>query len=452
MSFLEIQHPAYGHGRILKQRNGGFEMLVQFETAIRWVRRSEAVFLNPPPGSLPVQRPVTPRTRDEAFKARQIVEALRFGIAPMDAVERITFGRDREIAGFRRWLDEEDGVLLLEGEYGVGKTHLLEHLSMLALRENFAVSRVSVDAAETTFDKPKQVYRSIIENLRYLSATPERDLLGFRAFLTTALEANRNDAWLAKHEYFDALRQNLDDEDVWVWIEGKGDIRPRTQNVDFYQGYFYDEDGSWVKYPPMYQVPLSANLYTWLLSSLGWLAREVLGLKGLLVFFDEAEAFPAASTMVREARAVNYVSALLRVAQNDPALLGRPRNSRLEYHAYTEHIPFSFARPSGLRLVFAFADLDVLSSRVPMTEHLPAIVIEALEARALKIAIHDMCEMYRTAYGIDRRIEHDLIRRALNKVEDGSNTRRFVKACMEACDLWRSDPRLLVAELELVHD
>ena len=64
-------------------------------------------------------------------------------------------------------------------------------------------------------------------------------------------------------------------EDLWDWIEAR---ESRAKPWGFFS-----------LLPGLYDYSTAANIYCYLLSSLGWASREVLGLKGLLLVFDEAE-------------------------------------------------------------------------------------------------------------------------------------------------------------------
>ncbi|MBO3757598.1 MAG: DUF2791 family P-loop domain-containing protein, partial [Candidatus Brockarchaeota archaeon] len=114
----------------------------------------------------------------EQLEARKIIEALRLGIVPQKYVEEFTFGREKEIKQIKSWLSNEDeSSLILVGEYGVGKTHILEYLYSYLLKDNWAVSIVNLDPNELPFHKPKRVYEAIISSFRFGKNRNFRDFL-----------------------------------------------------------------------------------------------------------------------------------------------------------------------------------------------------------------------------------------------------------------------------------
>ncbi len=108
------------------------------------------------------------RTSDR-LAARRAVEALRSGVPSRDAVAALGSGQ----AGVEdRFTDLLDGIgtvrhdkrgLLLGGGFGAGKSHVLEHLTHLALDRGYAVSRIVV-SKETPLHDPAKVLRAAVES------------------------------------------------------------------------------------------------------------------------------------------------------------------------------------------------------------------------------------------------------------------------------------------------
>ena len=104
-------------------------------------------------------------------QARRAIEALRAGVPNHDAVLALGSGQHRIEARFRDLLERAvDDVakgtqtpgLLVAGDFGTGKSHLLEALEQLALRENFVVSKIVV-SKETPLHDPDKLYRAAIQ-------------------------------------------------------------------------------------------------------------------------------------------------------------------------------------------------------------------------------------------------------------------------------------------------
>jgi len=104
------------------------------------------------------------------LSARRAVEALRCGVPSRDAVATLGSG---QAATEDRVTDLLETVgtagrsthrgVLLGGGFGAGKSHLLEHLTHLALDRGFAVSRVVI-SKETPLHDPAKVLRAAVES------------------------------------------------------------------------------------------------------------------------------------------------------------------------------------------------------------------------------------------------------------------------------------------------
>ncbi|MFN8635230.1 MAG: BREX system ATP-binding domain-containing protein [Chloroflexota bacterium] len=104
-------------------------------------------------------------------QARRAIEALRAGVPNHDAVLALGGGQPRIEARFRQLLDSAaDDIakgtqtpgLLIAGDFGSGKSHLLEALEQTALRENFVCSKVVV-SKETPLHDADKLYRAAMQ-------------------------------------------------------------------------------------------------------------------------------------------------------------------------------------------------------------------------------------------------------------------------------------------------
>lgn len=425
-----VNHPKYGRGVVLQSRYKGFELLVKFDNGIkRWVRIDETteipqVAMVPPTPLVP--QPPQPST-PQSFKSRRMIEAFRCGIVPHDCVDDFTFGREREIQKLMNWLmDPEESTLLLVGEYGTGKTHLLNYAYWRALRENFAVAYVEMDPNETPFHKFKRVYARLVQTFRFCSKGGK--LKSFREFLKEAFVRGA----FKDHIYFKYLIEH-DDDIFWEWIEGSESIPRPVERNETHWGYWVNRYNF---LPGLYDYSTAANIYCYLLSSLGWAAKEILGLKGLLLVFDEGEALEISDYYQFE-KGLNFLKALIRTAEDDEQLLAKFRNTGLDCCAVGAgwYTPFLYRQPSKLKLLFAFTPAVVIE----VTEELESarrIELQPLTDAALKTVFEHICLLYDGAYGF---LEDDLmidmiLRRVVTR---GGRTRLFVKGAVEALDLAR---------------
>jgi hypothetical protein len=102
-----------------------------------------------------------------AVTNRRAIEALRAGVPSRDAVAATGSGQSAIEDRFAQLRDKaaggHPGGLLIGGGFGTGKSHLLEHLSRLALNAGFAVSRVVI-SKETPLYDPAKVFAAAVES------------------------------------------------------------------------------------------------------------------------------------------------------------------------------------------------------------------------------------------------------------------------------------------------
>ena len=103
---------------------------------------------------------------------RRAIEALRSGVPNRDAVrvmgcnqgavERLFIDKLRQVPDYLA-ADKQVSGLLMSGDFGTGKSHLLEYLEDSALSEGFVCSRVVI-SKETPLYDPAKLYRAAVES------------------------------------------------------------------------------------------------------------------------------------------------------------------------------------------------------------------------------------------------------------------------------------------------
>jgi hypothetical protein len=105
---------------------------------------------------------------------RRAIEALRAGVPNRDAVRHL--GTDQR-AVEKKFVDSLGQIdaerraghqlpgLLIGGDFGAGKSHLLEWLQHVALEQNFAVSKVVI-SKEAPLNQPHRIFRTAMHSLR----------------------------------------------------------------------------------------------------------------------------------------------------------------------------------------------------------------------------------------------------------------------------------------------
>jgi len=435
----EVFHPTYGAGRAVGERHKGYLVLVEFHDGMkRWVRGSILQDLS---REVTLVKSMVPEVVSELLGAgglreRRIVEAFRLGVVPSDCVDDFTFGREKEVEALREWLHApRPSTLFLVGGYGTGKTHLLHYAAARALEEGFAVAVVEVDPNEASFDRPKRIYHRLTRTFAFLSPRDGKRR-GFRDFLRHCIRFNPR--VLRRHAYFGPLLEKREDELAWAWIEG-APLGAKPQNYVDAKGVLH----SYRSFPSLYEYSNAANVYCYLLSSLGWLAVHLLHLKGLVLLFDEAENVDMASTTYRLQTGYGFLGALIRVANNDEAMAMPAHKLDFPYPVKLRDLPYLFDIRAGLKLLFAFAQPPIIDDELAAPRR---IDLEPVSDHALRRAFRALCRLYEDAYNMRLTgLAPDLVFEHIS--DDDCRTRLFIKATVEALDLLRLHPGKKAAEI-----
>ncbi|WP_440955872.1 BREX system ATP-binding domain-containing protein [Methanosarcina sp. Mfa9] len=361
--------------------------------------------------------------------ARRIIEALRLGGVPLSCVEKYSVGREKEFLEACSWLDSGRGSLQVIGEYGSGKTHFLEMLSETALRKNWGVARIEIDAQETPFHKPHQLYESFVNNFCFRENGALRD---FRAFLTLLNESESPEVEkISSHPYLgkmqEAWQEGKDREWLFEWIEGR-----REGPAGF---------------PVLQKHQTAANLYSNLLNGLSWAAKHILGLEGVLILFDEAETVdPYWYTDYQFDKALNTLRGLVLLSNSDESLIDDTQDadilgkkSGLIYSKMTQQpVPYLWERESDLKLIFSFVpemleSMEQFSKISSLFGSMGRIELETLDEPSLQTLLGNIEKIYSEAYGYSSE-------KNLYSYLPLDRPRNFVKAAVEGLDLMRYRP------------
>ncbi|MEI2693178.1 MAG: BREX system ATP-binding domain-containing protein [Anaerolineae bacterium] len=189
-----VEHPQFGRGVIAAIYRNGSEWLVRFDGGLRF-RRPRQEFVGEGEVTLAPAAPLpsldTQPMPPSQYQARQLLEALRVGVAPAQHIQELTIGLEDERASLGQGLAAAHGeggaVRAVIGEYGYGKTHLVELAARAALERNFLVAVTSLDLGETPAHRGIAIYRSLLRGLRY----PDSDERGIEPLVERVLAAPR---------------------------------------------------------------------------------------------------------------------------------------------------------------------------------------------------------------------------------------------------------------------
>ena len=378
-----IVHPAYGRGQVVRQVRGGRYLLVLFDdqrvlsqvsprevyratrAATRLLGSPLLPALEPPAPARVAVNSLLPEGVTGDHQALQVLEALRVGVAPGHLAELYTVGREQEMALVDADLEAaptSGAARVFLGDYGTGKTHMLECLEDRALRRNFLVSRITLDGEEVAASHPRRVYRALVQNLVYPDRT---DRPGLEPLLEGACEKGL-DRWLKRGSprfhhylspalaYYRELRSREEDrglrDTLLDWLEG----HPTVSNTELEPEL---RRASGLRGQRLYALQdhrTLAHLYAYMLGGISVLARD-LGYAGVAVLFDEAEFYGLLSTQGRE-------FANLLFGYYCAAALG-PGQVRFDVHTATRggheihrSFPPIFDYPQGLYCVYAMTE------------------------------------------------------------------------------------------------
>ena len=108
----------------------------------------------------------------EQDKARALVQRLQVGVPPTGWALPFTVGRDDDLAELNELLmsdehDDELPTVLVQGNYGAGKSHYLGVVAELAFEHNFAVARVTIDAnGGVRFNRMDQIAGAVMRSIQ----------------------------------------------------------------------------------------------------------------------------------------------------------------------------------------------------------------------------------------------------------------------------------------------
>ncbi|MFW5637664.1 MAG: BREX system ATP-binding domain-containing protein [Methanoculleus sp.] len=342
---------------------------------------------------------------DARQRARGTIEALRQGGVPREMVEHFTAGRDDELSAIQEWLESGDGCLRIDGDYGVGKSHMLELAALNALHAGWAVARVEIDPNETPFHKPKRLYQSIARSLKYYSGDQLHNFNDLMTFVAKSPESDGTRA-LRGHPYFGTFirywRADSDNEDLWDWIGGESTT---------YRNYL----------PRLLGYQLAANIYCNLLSGLGWIAKDILSLRGLFVLIDEAESIDRSFySNYQHTMGLNTLKGLIFTANGNRSLIreateeqaisrqaGRGqigRYSGLRYPGDRQHqFSYIWREDTSIKIVLAFVpeffeSLGYDNDAYLAVREMPSLNIESLSHIDHARLLRQITDIYREAY------------------------------------------------------
>ncbi len=363
-----VEHPQFGPGQVTAVYRNGTEWLVRFENGLRFRRpRSEfaadgQAIAEPSPAYAALYQPPAPMPQSQ-LEARQLIESLRVGIAPAQHVPELTINLRAERESIIHGLNEAHqlggAARAVVGEYGYGKSHMVELTMQEALNRNFLVGTVSLDLLELPPHRGFAVYREAMRHLRYPN-TDERGLgplLEKTAVLPHTLSqlqtfssAERDPVAIGLQAF--ASTPSSRQRRAWSnWLAGGRRIK--LMNKAKPRG---------VKFPSIYKVGHNARQMAFLFTAVSALAR--LGnYSGLCLLVDEAESYSLLRPYQRP-KATTFFQAVIYAALRDRQHKISP--DQFQQHRWCDY-PMAYDQGQSLFFLFTITRSD---NRLPLHDWL----------------------------------------------------------------------------------
>ncbi len=456
-----VEDPTWGPGVVRQLRDGGRALLVAFDKApkalqivktlsVRLLSTADAAAEPASPNpAFALTVPTRSRTADAA-PVRQALEALRLGVVPPTGLDALTVGRAGELASLQRLLAAGRGMRLVSGEFGSGKSHLLELVEAHALAAGFAVARATFDPVEVPPSHPLRIYAALMAHLRW----PGSSGLGLRPLMETLAESVRHrepdgerfHRWLSPALW--AASQDAETAATAIeWVEGAGHAELDSLNRRFLRG-------GWTG-PSLLALPDYRTFGQIMASLLGAVAawsRDA-GYRGLVVLLDEAEYLDRMVGQSRE-MAENVLRYLAVATLDDAELAFRPDSIYRGGHAVHRGVNPRFEADQPLIVLATFTPNPELSAVLGglVADHRLLLPLDPLSPRTLSLLSDRVLDLVQQVYPTlsptlpSRRAIRDGLNEAL---ESGAvqSTRQAARMVLTYWDLYRRSPELAAAAL-----
>ncbi len=373
----KVEHPQLGLGQVVAVYRNGNEWMVRFENGLRF-RRPRAEFsqdgrsLADRKPSLSTGYQPPPPMHHAQLEARRLIESLRAGIAPAQHVPDLTINLEPERASIIQALNQahQNGgaVRAVVGEYGYGKSHVVELTAQEALNRNFLVASVSLDLFELPPHRSFDIYREAMRHLRY----PDSDERGLDPLLKNTAD-------------LDHIRSKLDDlapaaVDPLVIALQAISSTPSSRQRKAWTNWLMGSRRTTVmnralprdiKFPTIYKTGHNARQIAYLFTGVSALAK-LANYSGLCVLVDEAESYSLLRPYQRPKASLFFQAVIF------AALRGQQDEIHAEKFPQHRWRDYPMAYDEGQSLFFLFT-VTRSDNRLPLQEWLEESQIFYLE-------------------------------------------------------------------------
>ncbi|MEZ4630662.1 MAG: DUF2791 family P-loop domain-containing protein [Deinococcales bacterium] len=424
---------------------------MRFDSGLRFRRPQEEFGIEAKVAPLPIYQAAAPMALEQR-DARHLVESLRVGIAPIHYIHELTIGLEREQQSVKHALNEAKlyggSARVVLGDYGQGKSHMVELSAQHALKENFLVATISLDLLELPPHRPFELYGEFLRQLRYPDSEDKgleyllEQAEGFYSKLKAASDPSLEafDPLLLSSQVFEKIASQRQRKAWTMWLSGgkKGKLMSLSLK----------QAGLRLKIPTIYKLGYNSRQLSYLLSGLSVLAK-LCGYSGLALLIDEAESYALLSRQQKPKASVFFASLLA-------ATLGK--RSKIEESGLPQHhlqdYPLRYREGQSLCFIFTSTHSD---QNMPIHDWLGEEAILELDSHPSPQEIGQFLEhvqhYHAQAYGYEAGERQGQVRRAgaellaMGVRHDLLGMRGLVRLSVELYDLLYLYPDYEVAGL-----
>jgi hypothetical protein len=430
--------------------------MVRFNNGLRFRRPRQEFLVDGAPAPAAIPLPALPHYEapppmpKDRLASRHLIESLRVGIAPAEHVPELTINlqaeRESLIHALNQTHQQGGAVRAVVGEYGYGKSHLVELTTQEALARNFLVSSVSLDLQELPPHRSFDIYAQAMRHVRY----PDSDERGLGRLIEKTADLDG-----AFPKLRDLSPAELDPLVIGLLATARtASSRQRRAWLDWLMGgrrtvLMNKAMPKGVKFPSIYKQGDNARQIAYLLTGISALAR-LANYSGFCLLIDEAESYSLLAPYQRPKASLFFqavIYAALRGQQD------RLHEAQFPQHRWRDY-PIAYDQGQSLFFLFTVTRSD---NRLPLQEWLGEDQIFYLEPavspQEMGQFLQRILAYHAQAYGYEVGERQGQVRRGAAEhlaqgVRNGHlSMRQVVRLAVELYDLLFLHPHYDVATL-----
>ena len=386
---------------------------------------------------------------------KKICEAFRLGIVPGFAVQDITVGREAEITNVENWLAKDSGSLMIIGQYGQGKSHIIRYIREKALNEGYLVAYCDI-GEESQMHKPKSVFNTLMKSLVFRNGEYNEKNSDLKIFLIlySYFQKENDRVFLKNLSKF--LKPGVDDLIGRLkrnYSKNELDGNYFASFIDYLCGDDYT--GNQYRFNQkiaIHEYQTSASVICNILSSIGNMAASMNNsknsFKGLILIFDEGETIDSPAYLSQQRTSgINLIRGLTEISNNNEELLREDisrssydgkyfgNKTNLVYSGMHKDTRFTNHKENHVKCLFAFVEGESEVIDILEQHKVKKIVLNDFTSDEKNKLIYKIIEIYKKAYDYEVKNIEKLKNLLIKKLEKSNNTRSVIKITMEALDL-----------------